>query len=41
MVKTILSFPDEDYAMRVLYYKLIEYNSKHAFRNMNGYYKMK
>ena len=38
-VKTISSFPDEDSAMKVFYYKSIEYNSKHAFRKMNGYYK--
>ena len=40
-VKTISSFPDEDSAMKVFYYKTIEYNSKHAFRKMNGYYKCK
>jgi len=40
-VKTISSFPDEDSAMKVFYYKSIEYNSKHAFRKMNGYYKCK
>ena len=38
-IKTISSFPDEDSAMKVFYYKSIEYNSKHAFRKMNGYYK--
>ena len=26
---------------KVFYYKSIEYNSKHAFRKMNGYYKCK
>ena len=40
-VKTISSFPDEDSAMKVFYYKSIEFNSKHAFRKMNGYYKCK
>ena len=25
--------------MKVFYYKSIEYNPKHGFRKMNGYYK--
>ncbi len=33
------SFPDEDSAMKMFYLKSIEFNSKHAFRKMNGYYK--
>jgi len=39
-IKTI-SFPDEDSAMKVFYYKSIEFNSKHIFRKMNGSYKCK
>ncbi len=38
-VKTISSFPDTKSAEKVFYYKSIEYNSKHAFKVMNGYYK--
>ena len=38
-IKTISSFPDEKSAEKVFYYKSIEYNSKHAFNVMNGYYK--
>ena len=38
-VKVISSFPDEDSAMKIFYLKSIEFNSKHAFRKMNGYYK--
>ena len=38
-VKVISSFPDEDSAMKMFYLKSIEFNSKHAFRKMNGYYK--
>ena len=37
--KTISSFPDEDSAMKIFYLKSIEFNSKHIFRKMNGYYK--
>ena len=37
--KTISSFPDEDSAMKIFYLKAIEFNSKHIFRKMNGYYK--
>ncbi len=33
-IKTISSFPDEDSAMKIFYYKSIEYNSKHAFIKM-------
>ena len=33
-VKVISSFPDEDSAMKMFYLKSIEFNSKHAFRNM-------
>jgi len=40
-IKTISSFPDEDSAMKVFYYKSIEFNSKHVFRKMNGYFKCK
>lgn len=38
-IKVISSFPDEDSAMKVFYLKSIEFNSKHIFRKMNGYYK--
>ena len=38
-IKVVSSFPDEDSAMKVFYLKSIEFNSKHAFRKMNGYYK--
>ena len=38
-IKTISSFPDEDSAMKMFYLKSIEFNSKHAFRKMNGYIK--
>nr|WP_257788216.1 hypothetical protein [Ferroplasma acidiphilum] len=27
--------------MKVFYYKSIEFNSKHTFRKINGYYKCK
>ena len=35
-VKVISSFPDEDSAMKMFYLKSIEFNSRHAFRKMNG-----
>ena len=38
-IKVVSSFPDEDSAMKIFYLKSIEFNSKHAFRKMNGYYK--
>ena len=38
-VKVISSFPDEDSAMKIFYLKSIEFNSRHAFRKMNGYVK--
>jgi transposase-like protein len=38
-VKVVSSFPDEDSAMKMFYLKSIEFNSRHAFRKMNGYYK--
>ncbi len=38
-IKTVSSFPDEDSAMKIFYLKSIEFNSRHAFRKMNGYYK--
>ena len=40
-VKTISSFPDTKSAEKIFYYKSIEYNSKHAFKVINGYYKSK
>ena len=38
-IKVVSSFPDEDSAMKIFYLKSIEFNSKHAFRKMNGPYK--
>ena len=38
-VKVVSSFPDEDSAMKIFYMKSVEFNSKHVFRKMNGYYK--
>ena len=38
-VKVISSFPDGESAMKIFYLKSIEFNSRHAFRKMNGYYK--
>ena len=38
-IKVISSFPDEDSAIKIFYLKSIEFNSKHAFRKINGYYK--
>ena len=38
-IKVVSSFPDEDSAMKIFYLKSIEFNSKHAFRKINGYYK--
>ena len=38
-VKVISSFPDEDFAMKMFYLKSIEFNSRHAFRKVNGYIK--
>ena len=38
-IKVVSSFSDEDYAMKMFYLKSIEFNSKHAFRKMNGYIK--
>ena len=38
-VKVVSSFPDEDSAMKMFYLKSIEFNSRHAFRKMNGYIK--
>ena len=38
-IKVVSSFPDEDSAMKIFYLKSIEFNSRHAFRKMNGYYK--
>ena len=38
-IKVVSSFPDEDSAMKIFYLKSIEFNSKHAFRKMNGSYK--
>ena len=38
-IKTVSSFPDEDSAMKIFYLKSIEFNSRHAFRKMNGSYK--
>ena len=40
-VKTISSFPDTKSAEKIFYYKSIEYNSRHAFKVMNGSYKSK
>ena len=37
-VKVVSSFPDEDSAMKLFYLKSIEFNSRHAFRKMNGYF---
>jgi transposase-like protein len=34
--KTISSFPDEESAVKLFYFKSVEFNSKHAFRKMNG-----
>ena len=36
MVKVALSFPDEDSTMKIFYLKSIDFNSKQAFRKMNG-----
>ncbi len=38
-IKTVSSFPDEDSAMKMFYLKSVEFNSRHAFRKMNGSYK--
>ena len=38
-IKVVSSFPDEDSAMKMFYLKSIEFNSKYAFRKMNGYVK--
>ncbi len=38
-IKVVSSFPDEDSAMNMFYLKSIEFNSRHAFRKMNGYIK--
>ena len=38
-IKTLSSFPDEDSAMKLFYLKSVDFNSKHAFRKMNRYYK--
>ncbi|WP_201779320.1 transposase, partial [Acidiplasma aeolicum] len=38
-ITKVSSFPDEDSAMKIFYLKSIEFNSKHAFRKMNGSYK--
>ena len=35
-IKTVSSFPGGDFAMKIFYLKSIEFNSKHAFRKMNG-----
>ena len=37
-IKVISSFPDEDSAMKMFYFKSIEFDSRHAFRKMNGYF---
>jgi transposase-like protein len=34
-IKITSSFPNMDSAMKIFYYKLREYNSKHAFRKIN------
>ena len=33
--KTVLSFPDGDSAMKLFYLKSVNFNSRHAFREMN------
>ena len=37
-IKVVSSFPDEDSAMKMFYFKSIEFDSRHAFRKMNGYF---
>ena len=38
-IKTVSSFPDMGSAMKLFYLKSEYFNSKHAFRKMNSYYK--
>ena len=37
--KTVSSFPDEEYTVKIFYLESTDFNLRHAFSKMNGYYK--